>query len=290
MSALPLKADIKRATHKGQMCRRGRARTPPPHPRFGHMRQLTGYFDESGTHDGAAVSGMAGFVGDKRQWAKFEKRTYKLFARHRVNVFHAVDVRRTKNDFKGWSVDRKIKFLDEFHHIINGTLHSGVAAFISETDYNYYCGLNWPKGTRRDSKYGILFRACLSQTIDTIAGVPSTTEPRLRVVLEDGHKNRDDAARIYSWAEGRIGQHRALSGLTFADKVGCLPLAAADLFAYSAWGAEVGQKPIGRPKTPGKSDTSYRNNLFRVVLTRDSLDSLNGQAIAFAQERGPRAA
>jgi phosphoribosylformimino-5-aminoimidazole carboxamide ribonucleotide (ProFAR) isomerase len=74
------------------------------------MRQLTGYFDESGTHDVAAVSGMAGFVGDKRQWAKFEKRTNKLFARYRVKVFHAVDVRQTKKDFAGWTVDRKIEF------------------------------------------------------------------------------------------------------------------------------------------------------------------------------------
>jgi hypothetical protein len=264
----------------------------PAHPRFAHMRQLTGYFDESGTHDAAAVSGMAGFVGDKRQWAKFEKRTNKLFARYRVKVFHAVDVRRTKNDFAGWTVDRKIEFLDEFHHhIINETLEGGVAAFISQADYDYYCGLNWPKGTRLDSKYGILFRACLSQTIDTMANLPTTIEPRLRVVLEDGHKNRDDAVRIYGWAEGRIGQHRALSGLTFGGKVGCLPLAAADLFAYSSWGAEVGQKPIGIPKKAGKSDTSYRKNLFRVELTRDSFDSLYEQAIDFAKSRaGPRAA
>jgi hypothetical protein len=260
------------------------------HLRFEQMRQLTGYFDESGTHDGATVSGMAGFVGDKRQWAKFEKRTGKLFARHRVKVFHAVDVRRTKSDFAGWSVDHKIEFLDEFYHVINETLESGVAAFISKADYDYYCGLNWPKGTRRDSKYGILFRACLSQTIDTMASIPSSIEPRLRVVLEDGHKNRDDAVRIYDWVEDRIGEHRALSGLAFGGKEGCLPLAAADLFAYSSWGAEVGQKPIGTPKKPGKSDTSYRNNLFRVALTRDSLDSLREQAIRFAQARGPRVA
>jgi hypothetical protein len=254
------------------------------------MRHLTGYFDESGTHAGAGVSGMAGFVADKRQWAKFEKRTGKLFARYRITGFHAVDVRRTKADFAGWSIDRKIEFLDEFHHIINETLESGVAAFVSDEDYAYYCGLNWPRGTRRDSKYGILFRACLSQAIDSIAGIPSMIEPRLRVVLEDGNKNRDDAVRIYSWAEGRIGQHNALSGLTFGSKAGSLPLATADLFAYSSWGAEVGQKPIGIPTKPGKSDTSYRGNLFRVALTRDSLDSLHEQAIAFSQERGPRAA
>ena len=229
---------------------------------------------------------MAGFVGDKPQWAKFEKRVGKLFDRYKVGTFHTIDVRRTKADFKGWPVDRKIEFLDEFQHIINETMLGGVAAFIHREDYDYYSGLAWPKGTRKDSEYGILFRACLSQTIDTIGHLPVMRVPRMKVVLEDGHANREDAVRIYNWAAGRIGQHRALSGLDVADKT-CLPLAAADLFAYSAWGAEVGQKPIGTPKGPTKSDASYRGNVYKVVLVRDSLDSLHEQAIMFS--RGERA-
>jgi hypothetical protein len=31
---------------------------------------FTAYFDESGTHAGAELSAMAGFVGDERQWRK----------------------------------------------------------------------------------------------------------------------------------------------------------------------------------------------------------------------------
>lgn len=243
--------------------------------------ELTAYFDESGTHDDSPVAAMAGFVGDKRQWAKFEKRVRKLFTRFKVSAYHTVDIRRTKADFKGWSVDRKIEFLYEFQHITNETMLSGVAAFIRRDDYAYYCRLSWPKGTRKDSEYGILFRTCLSQTIDTLVGLDQMNEPRMKVVLENGHKNREDAVRIYHMAKDRIGQHRALSGLAVADK-SCLPLAAADLFAYSAWGAEVGQKPIGTPKGPTKSDASYRGNVFKVVLVRDSLDSLHEQAIAFA--------
>jgi hypothetical protein len=158
---------------------------------------------------------------------------------------------------------------------------SGVAAFIRREVYAYYCGLSWPKGTRKDSEYGILFRACLSQTVDTLGRLGQMREPRMKVVLEDGRKNRDDAVRIYNWSEGRIGQHRALSGLAVADK-SCLPLAAADLFTYSAWGTEVGQNPIGTPKGPTKSDASYCGNVFKLVLVRDSLDSLHEQAIAFA--------
>jgi hypothetical protein len=60
---------------------------------------FTAYLDESGTHAGAELSAMAGFVGDARQWRKFEKRAGKLFKRFRVDVFHTIDVRRTDKDF-----------------------------------------------------------------------------------------------------------------------------------------------------------------------------------------------
>ncbi len=255
---------------------------------------LTAYFDESGTHTGAGISGMAGFVGDAHQWRKFEKRAAKLFARFRVDVFHTIDVRRTDKDFVGWTVDRKIEFLDEFQHIVNETLESGVSSFIRDDDYTYYCGLDCPRKARRDSKYTILFRSCLSHVIDTILTVErwavTANSPRLHVVLEDGHKNAEDAVRLYRFARQRMQRDggagsNALAGLTFDNKKTCLPLAAADLFAYTAWGQEMGQKPIGAPRKPTKSSASYRGNLFRIFLNRDSLDMLHKQAIRLANER-----
>ncbi|MGO9806398.1 MAG: hypothetical protein ACLPKH_06725 [Rhodomicrobium sp.] len=165
---------------------------------------LTAYLDESGTHAGAKVSAMAGFVGNARQWRKYKKRTASLFKRYGVKVFHAIDVRRGHGDFKGWTVDRKIEFLDEFQHIINDTLESGVVSFIRDEDYKYYSGLHWPKKTRRDSKYTIMFRACLAQIVDVVGHIPHPKEPRLHVVLEDGHNNAEDAVRNYKWVQERV--------------------------------------------------------------------------------------
>jgi hypothetical protein len=45
----------------------------------------------------------------------------------------------------------------------------------------------------------------------------------------------------------------------------------------------VGQKPIGTLIGPNKSARSYRDNLARVDLIRDSLDSLHEQAIKLAE-------
>jgi hypothetical protein len=107
--------------------------------------------------------------------------------------------------------------------------------------------------------------------IDTVGKMPLGHKSRLRVVLESGHKNAGDVMRVYNWAQSRQTSP-TLASLTFGDKKTCLPLAAADLFAYSARGLETGQKPIGTAKKPIKSQTSYRGNMFKIMLTRDKLD------------------
>ena len=194
------------------------------------------------------------------------------------DIFHTIDVRRGDADFEGWTVDRKLEFLDELQHIVNETLLAGVTSVLRDVDYAYYTNLDWPKKARRDSKYGILFRGCFAHIIDVISDIENAYQPALRVTIEAGHKNAPNTERIYEWARTRLGPSRALSGLAFADKKRCLPIAAADLLAYSAWGQEVGQKPIGILKTPSKSDVSYRTNVARVDLNRDSLKSLHEQA------------
>jgi hypothetical protein len=250
---------------------------------------LTAYFDESGTHRDSHASVMAGFVADARQWRKFEKRAGKLFKRFGVDIFHTIDVRRTDKDFAGWSVDHKIEFLDEFQHIMNETLEQGVASILRKDDYTYYKNLNWPKGTRPDSEYTLTFRACFACVVDaaiTVNRWAHGPEPRLHVVLESGHRNAADAVRVYDYVKGKFEEtSKALSGLFFEKKANCLPLAAADLFAYSAYGQEVGQKPIGVPKSQPKSEASYAGNMYRVPLIRDTLDSLHEQAIMLAHER-----
>ena len=71
--------------HTGSFCIKDA--TGQAAPRMNIFMILTGYFDESGTHAGSELTLMAGFVGDARQWRKFEKRAGKLFGRFRVRYF-----------------------------------------------------------------------------------------------------------------------------------------------------------------------------------------------------------
>jgi hypothetical protein len=56
---------------------------------------VTAYIDESGTHEPSPASVMAGYLAETRQWRKFEKRA----ARYRINICHAIDLKRGDNDF-----------------------------------------------------------------------------------------------------------------------------------------------------------------------------------------------
>jgi hypothetical protein len=226
---------------------------------------------------------MAGFVGDERQWRKFNKRVTKLFNRYKVDIFHTIDLKRTNKDFLGWKVDKKIEFLDEFHHVINETVEIGFSSFIRSDDYDYYRGLPRPKKAKTDSLYGILFRSSLAAITDAVIRVPrwaERDEPKLNIVLESGHNNAPDAIRLYNSAKKVFGESKALSGLTFANKANCLPLAAADLFAYSVFGKETQAKPLGRAKRVSKSDLSYKGNMFHIAIGRETLDLLHEQSLA----------
>lgn len=246
--------------------------------------KLTGYLDESGTHDASPLVVMAGFLGEARQWISFERRARRLFARFQVDIFHCIEVRRSEKDFAGWSIDKKLKFLDEFQHIINETLQVGMVAIISREDYAYYKSLKWPQKVRQDSLYSILFRACASFMIESVIATPqwkNGSEPTLNIIVEQGHKNAPDLTRFYEETKKRIGPHNAMGGLSFGDKANCLPLAAADLLAYTAWGQEVGQKPMGQFKGDMKAQASYRKNFYRLPLDKDTLDLLHDQALRF---------
>lgn len=246
---------------------------------------VTGYFDESGTHGSAPLSLMAGYIGDDRQWRNFEKRAKKLFARYRVDIFHTIDVRRSNRDFQGWSIDRKIRFLDEFAYLSHDALECGFVSIISVSDYKTIYAAPVREHKRQpDTLYTILVRASLSAATDAAFHEERSQDgkkPTLDIVLESGHKNAGDALRVYREFERRYPANSpqgALRKIRFQSKPGCLPLASADLLAYSAYQQEIGAKPKWVPKGPLKT-ANYRGNLYRIEIGRTQLEALCRQRV-----------
>ena len=248
--------------------------------------KLSAYFDESGTH-GGKVALMAGYAANKRQWKKFDKRVGKLFHRFGVRIFHGINWLRGENDFKNWPIDRKIEFLDEFQHIASDTLTFGVVTVLSYEDYKWYCDLPWPKQVRKDAMYTLLFRGCVAATMDAAEKQTGDSGYELNLVLESGARNANDALRIFNEIRAKTGNAPALSSLRFEkkDQRG-YPLMLADMLAYSAYRKETGAKHIGTARKATKSDKSYRGNLVRVPLGRETLKDLYDLTIEISTKDG----
>lgn len=250
---------------------------------------LTAYMDESGTHGPSPVSVMAGYVADARQWHIFEKRTAKLFRRYKVDVCHAIDLKRGDEAFRGWSVAKKISFIDELGHIKNETIELGLVCVLKNSDYQeVYAERERPRKVVKDSKYGVLFRATLGGLMQGIATVKRWQEVnkslKLHVVLESGHPNARDALRLYDFARSKF-RNGAFAGFALKSKVGCLPLAACDMLAYGAYQVETGGKRIGDVIGPLKSASSYRGTTQKHRIDRHALNTLYLQSIQMHEER-----
>jgi hypothetical protein len=98
----------------------------------------------------------------------------------------------------------------------------------------------------------------------------------LNIVAESGHPNAQNAVGIYEeYRRKHQPEHRViLNGLTFQSKTNCLPLAAADLFAYGNYRRENSKKILGVSKKPLKADASYKGNSYRIEIGKEDLETL----------------
>jgi hypothetical protein len=216
---------------------------------------MTAYFDESGTHGKESPTNIvAGFGATVQQWNGCEKRLKKLFGDYDVPHFHAKEFRGTDGPFKGWDKDTKGKFLGRFLRITDDQLSFGVAGIMSPTDYRqHYRGKPFPRTSRPDSAYGLCFRTALGRSLLNFCNQPHTWP--LNVVLELGHKNAQDAVRVFEEVKNDPRFNGLLGTISFAAKQDCMFLGLADSLAYALFRSTAGYtkhptNPIAVPLGP----------------------------------------
>jgi hypothetical protein len=170
--------------------------------------------------------------------------------------------------------------------ISNENLGFGIAAILHPSDYDeIYRAGDLPRRARRDTQYGLCFRVALWRAMLYLRD--RQEDWPLGVVMEDGHRNVGDAIRVYSEiSDGMYPAYRGLFGsISFLNKDCCLPLAAADHFAYSLFRFSSGATgdPEQHYMPAGAADPPYIVTIpmARVLITRDGLaqmrDALSGK-------------
>jgi Protein of unknown function (DUF3800) len=270
---------------------------------------LTVHIDESGTHADSPISVMAGYVDNATRWKHFEADWAVLVAKAGVRHIHTVDLLKHTKQFKGWKPEEVNALVTSLDNVIARHLQLGFSVIVRDDDYrNIYGAGPHPRRPQKDSKYGVLFRACLVFVPGVIAselklvGQTAMAEPTtINFALEGGPKN-GDARRLFDlYKKDTLPEWRHLVGTFKTSTKDSDGAQAADFLAYTIYRAEIlehGQAASVIERSSYVADTPLIANtyprqplpprgpaIFRIPITRDMLQSLKDDLFAIEAER-----
>jgi len=95
----------------------------------------TAYLDESGTHDGSAITIMGGVLGRADQWKRFQAGYDKAKKKHGFRIFHTKKFKNKSGDFKGWSDEQCMELWADIRQLTNSGLTDCVAVALDNNTY-----------------------------------------------------------------------------------------------------------------------------------------------------------
>lgn len=176
---------------------------------------IEAYLDESGTHEGASLVVVAGWVGDRKAWKSFTKEWRGVLQRAGVEYFHANDPKCER--LKPLLVRAILK-----RHLL------GVAWSVNRLDFKEIASNKFM------SRFGNAYSTCAYLCVGLINGLAKKDGwPSVALVFEAGQPSADF---IYKTVNAMIGEpedHR-LHSITFLNKKapGAIPLQAADFLSH----------------------------------------------------------
>jgi hypothetical protein len=260
-------------------------------------RDYIAYFDESGTHDAAPVLILGGLLGSAAEFAALGERLDAISASYDFDIFHAVDVKHGKGAFRGWSPQKKLQLAVEYSNLIEESLTAAAAASLIKEDYrSIYRADSTHRKAPKDSAYGLCFRMCLIEFLQTLEEVCGyrTAPYRLSITVEDGARNVEDARRIFeetrSTALTVMGVD-PLGSFSILGKTECRELMLADFLAYTEFMRYAQAEMLGgiRPEEieaiTGIAPAVRKAKMFRASLDRAGLGELQAHLARLKRAR-----
>ena len=252
------------------------------------------YMDESGTHGGAPLMVMAGYVAKLGQWRDFDELWRRILKKRGLTYFHAKEVWHGENDWKGWSFERKAELADKVTRLCQKRTLFGFSVRLSHDDYKkFYLSGDRPRKTPIDSKYGVCFRICLGFVVEMTAVSLEREDLELNFILEEGHNNSPDAQRIFAQIrQANIPEISPyLGAFSVLQKKKAFGLQAADSLAYAAYKLEQKNPELTAPIQDGLTAQQggriigVKSPSFRLDANEDVLVQMRNNLFALAEIR-----
>jgi hypothetical protein len=213
-------------------------------PRGGFMVSLTEihdhaevYVDESGSHDGAPILCVAGYVFEKQAAIDFDSAWQGNLKDAGLDYFRMSACAGGGEPFEDKTMPERIAIETQLIGLTKQTTASGFAVTLNEAEYDAII----PKNDQLGSAYSYCLRMCLVAVRKW--GDRSNFHGDIAYFFESGHRSQAEANAIMN----RIfkdPEHRAryrYAGHAFVDKNKARPLQAADLLAWQ-WRIDVQRK------------------------------------------------
>jgi hypothetical protein len=190
---------------------------------------FTAYFDESGTHAGAVILAVAGYVSVDRQWVEFEREWQEILTAEDIPFFHMADYESRFGIYKDWSNEKRIRVITRLCSIIKRRVHRAFTSSVIISDYNDVAAM---RPDLFETAYAFNANICM-RLISDWAEERAHKGP-IAYVFERGSGYEAELAQQFNiyLASDELKALYRLSTLTFADKRDILPLQAADILVY----------------------------------------------------------
>lgn len=192
-----------------------------------------GYIDESDTHGPAPDMVMSAMLSTAGRWERCSRALARIQRQFGFTVFHATEFRALRGEFEGWAAEKCFDLFMEFGQLGATHLTECFTVSLSYETYKTHFLDRRPPKMPRTSQYGICFMGILDNLMRTV--MDHGRQSKLSVVLEDGHKNAGDTARLFADRKSRLDTAGIdlLRSHEFAKKT-CSPLLQlADISAHA---------------------------------------------------------
>lgn len=233
------------------------------------IMNIYGYFDESGTHKGAAALSVAGFLGKADEWGAFTFEWEQALADFGLTFFHMASFESRIGEYD-WPEDVRRERITRLLAIINRHVLGSAGIVLPIPDYDVIFaedelppgpnvewlapGIAAPGAPRPgdappnepDMRRGAIRRksggpyglaaTCLFMDVAKLAkALPG--DPHIAYTFESGAQGVGQVAKLFQDNYTDVNSRRDLRllSLTFADKRDMAPLQAADLLAYELY-------------------------------------------------------
>jgi len=207
---------------------------------------LEAYFDESGSHEGAPVLCVAGFVFEKGQALKLSEEWSEVLNRYELPYFHMVDCAHGNGPFASLSRSQRILVAANIIGIIKRRAAIG---FANSVDVEAYYELVPPNLRIAGSAYSF----CVRNVLDHVGGWFHKIRfaGKSAYFFEAGHKSRSEADKVINdlFVNPLIEQvyRHGYVGHSFVLKKEAPPVQAADMLAWQ-WATDVRHEAEGKPR------------------------------------------